>query len=269
MKKLIFISLVFTLLLSGEQVFAQFGEPDVQEKENPRSLYDEGYRTGFGFNPFLNDFGFGAGGQFRFGLNQYTEAIATLRISALKDPTEQTFIDFLGYRTIPDKYQRVVSVPLFIGLKQRFFAQQISDNFRVFGTISGGPVFAWSYAYFNDANNNQFRENDRFLYRNYIEPVYDVFSGWKESKTHWGYGGEVGIGIDFGDNFANLSTVQFGYTMNYFAKGIQVLQPREADLTPGGQPQYDDNDNLITVEANGRRSYFGTAQISFVFGWMW
>lgn len=268
MKNLIFFTLLFSLIFSMNEVFAQFGEPDVQKKEQPRNLFDEGYKTGFGFNFTLNDFGFGGGGQLRVGLNPYTEALLTLKAHALKDPTEQTFIDFLGYRTIPEKYQRVLSVPLHIGLKKRFFARQISDNFRLFSSLSGGPVFAWSYAYFNDANDNRFRENDAFLYNNYVEPVNDVFSGWNKSETHWGYGGEITLGIDFGDNFSNLSSVQFGYTMSYFSKGIQVLEPRQADLSSGG-PRYDEFGNLITEPAHGPRKYFGSAQISFVFGWMW
>lgn len=288
MKKLISFTLLFLICINTDQAFGQFGEPEVQKKEEPRNLFGEGYKTGFGFNLALSDFGIGAGGQFRIGLNPYTEAVINLRIAGLKDPTEQTFTDFLGYRTIPEKYQRVISVPLYAGIKKRFFADAIADNFRVFSSLSAGPAFAFSYSYFNDFNGNGFRENDARIYQ-FTEPVNDIFSGWKNSKTHWGFGGEFLVGVDFGDNFSSLSSVQFGYTMNYFAKGIQVLQPCEADLNRIGEapmnpcgvgPNFtevylqDQDGNVFTdqaplEQANDPRKYFGSAQISFIFGWMW
>lgn len=281
MKNLILFIVAFLICLQPAQVFAQFGEPEVQVKETPRNLYDEGYKFGFGFNISLNDFGVGAGGQLRFGLMPYTEALATLKIMALKDPKEQTFTDFLGYRTIPEKYQRVLAIPFYVGLKQRFFADAISDNFRAYSSLSVGPTFAFSYNYFEDYNLNGFRENDRRIYP-VVEPVNDVLTGWSTSKTHWGFGGELVLGVDFGDNFANISSIQFGYTMNYFADGIQVLEPCRPDLSRINQQPLDPCGLGITEvpvgpgsdfapheKANDPRKYFGSAQISFVFGWMW
>lgn len=285
MKKIAFLTLLFSLIGAANLVYAQFGEPEIQKKESPRNLYDEGYRTGFGFNFALNDFGFGAGGQFRFGLSRYTEALVSLRLSALKDPSEQTFIDYrFGFKTVPEKYQRVLAVPLYVGMKQRFFPKEIQDNFRLYASLSGGPVYALSYSYFNDVSENGFRENDLLLY-GYTEQVNDIFGGWENSISHWGLGGELVVGIDFGSKFKNLSSVQFGYTFNYFNNGIQVLEPcspnlnrvGQAPVTPcGSGPEYvrvfDQNgaEYLAPIEkANDPRKFFGSAQISFVFGWMW
>jgi len=281
MKNLITYTLLFLLIGVSHPVIAQFGEPEVEKKEVPRNLFDEGYKTGFGINLSLSDFGFGAGGQFRFGLNSYSEALVSLKIIGLKDPTEQTFIDYyFGFKTVPEKYKRVLAVPLHIGLKKRFFAEDISDNFRVFSSLSVGPTFALSYAYFNDSSENGFRENDAAIY-GYSERINDVFSGFDESETHWGLGGEFVIGVDFGENFSNLSTIQFGYSMNYFADGIQVLEPCQPDLTRIGMAPTNPcglgptsvqvgPDAFAPLEkANDPRKYFGTAQISFIFGWMW
>ncbi|MEX0721439.1 MAG: hypothetical protein WD059_12275 [Balneolaceae bacterium] len=284
MKKLVpFTFLVFSICFSPA-IYAQFGEPELVENEPPLSLFEEGYRAGFGFNIALNDFGFGAGGEFRLGLSPYTEAVINLKVAGLKDPTEQTFVDYFGGRIIPEKYKRVVSFPLYIGLKKRFFAASISDNFRLFSSLSAGPVFALSYAYFDDTNENGFRENDAQVYgRN--ERVYDIFLGWDETDTHWGVGGQLIVGVDFGENFANLSSVQFGYTMNYFADGIQILEPCQPDLERlGSAPRNpcSSGANSVSVflndgstieapleSANDPRKYFGSAQISFTFGWMW
>ena len=282
MKKLLIFTLVFAFSAAGFPILAQFSEPDVLEREKPRNLYDEGFRTGFGFNFSLNDFGVGAGGQFRLGLDSYTEAIITLKAAALKDPTEQTYVDYyFGFRTVPEKYKRVLSFPLYVGLKKRFFAEDISDNFRVFSSLSAGPTYAFSYPYFDDANENGFRENNVNIY-NYSERVNDIFTGWKQADSHWGFGGEFVVGIDFGEKFSSLSSVQFGYTMNYFSKGIQVLEPCAPDLNrinqqainPCGLGNVDavqvGQDDFAPLEkANGPRKYFGSAQISFIFGWMW
>ncbi|MDR9415392.1 MAG: hypothetical protein RI564_03845 [Gracilimonas sp.] len=282
MKKLLFFTLIILFSAGNLSVFAQFGEPDVLEKDKPRNLFDEGYRTGFGFNISLNDFGVGAGGQFRFGLNSYTEAIVTLKVAGLKDPTEQTFTDYyFGFRTVPEKYQRVLSVPLYVGLKKRFFAEDISDNFRVFSSLSAGPTYAFSIPYFNDVTNNGFRENNINIYGG-TEQINDIFRGWKDGESHWGFGGEFVIGIDFGEKFDNLSSVQFGYTMNYFKDGIQVLEPCAPDLSrlnqdpinPCGfgsnnQVQLISGDVAPLEKSNGTRKYFGTAQLTFIFGWMW
>lgn len=281
MKKLLLFTIAFLICSQTNQVYAQFGEPEVEAKETPSNLYDEGYKAGFGFNLSLSDFGLGVGGQFRIGLARYTEGIATLKVTGLKDPTEQTFTDFVGNRTIPEKYQRVIAIPLHIGLKKRFFANAISDNFRPYASLSAGPTFAFSYSYFLDFNENGFRENDARIYP-FVEPVNDIFSGWDNSKTHWGLGGEFVLGVDFGDNFANISSVQFGYTMNYFSDGIQVLEPCQPDLTRINQaplnpcglgvtqvPIGSSTDYAPLEKANDPRKYFGSAQISFVFGWMW
>ena len=287
MKKLFLLITTFLICFQTNQVYAQFGEPEVEERDNPRNLYDEGYNVGFGFNLALSDFGIGVGGQLRIGLGQYTEGIATLKVTGLKDPTEQTFTDFLGYRTIPEKYQRVIAVPFHVGLKKRFFPKAISDSFRPYASLSAGPTFAFSYSYFDDFNENGFRENDGRLYP-IVEPVNDIFTGWNNSETHWGMGGEFVLGIDFGENFANLSSVQFGYTMNYFPDGIQVLEPCQPDLTRVGEAPLNPcgsgvnyaevlnvNNGTVTTElapleqANDPRKYFGSAQLSFVFGWMW
>lgn len=268
MKKLFLLILaIFTLLLSSN-VLAQFGEPEVRKKEVPKNLYDEGYRSGFGFLFGANDFGFGVGGQYRKVLNRYTEAHLTFKIAGIKDPREQTFIDyFFGTKTVPDKYKRVISFPVSLGLKKRFLASQISDNFRVFGSLSGGPVFAFSYPYYNDSNNNGFRENDPTLYDRF-ERTNDIFSGWNNGDWHLGLTGSAQIGIDFNSNFANLQSFQFGYNFYYFDNGIQILEPAKPLFGANGAPRYSGG-RLQTTTNYDPKKYYGSAQISFIFGWMW
>lgn len=270
MSKNIYSTLLLFILLSlSARVEAQFGEPELKSKAESRNLYNEGYKSGFGFLFTINDFGFGAGGQFRKTINTNTEGLLTLRITGIKDPKEQTYIDYyFGFKTTPNKYKRIISFPLNIGVKRRLFAEQISDNFRVFTSVSAGPVLAYSFPYFNDSNNNGFQENNVNVY-GISERAYDIFSGWKDGEPHYGWNGDVQIGIDFGSNFANLTTLQFGYTFNYFKKGLQIMQPKEPKLTPSGQLQYDDMGELLLKDSFDARKFYGSAQISFIFGWMW
>lgn len=256
-------------------VTAQYNEPDLQNILQPKNLYDEGFRKGLGFSFGLNDFGFGVGMQYRMGLSPYTEGLINLKIAGLRDPSEQTQIDYyFGNRTIASKYQRVITFPVTVGLKRRFFARQITDNFRVHASMAGGPAMAVMLPYFYDANNNGYREADFFTYGYGIEPINDIFQGWDQAKTKWGWNGELVLGIDFGDNFARLQSFQFGYSFFYFNNGLQILEPNTPIILPNGQFIDLDEDGYADYPegfetANNPIKFFGSAQITFIIGWMW
>ncbi len=265
---------LFVLILNANNVFAQYGEPEIQSIEAPKNLFDEGYKTGLGFSFNLNDFGFGIGTQLRKGLGSYTEGLLDLKIAGLRDPSEQTYIDYyFGGRTIPSKYKRVITFPLTVGLKRRFFARQVSDNFRVHTAMSIGPTLALTTPYFKDYTENGYRESSNQF--PIYEPILDIFQGLKDAETKWGWTGDVVLGIDFGDNFARLQTFQFGYTFNYFKDGIQILEPFQAQRNPNGTPVYIETPlgsgfyELQTEPYNDPTKYFGSAQVTFIFGWMW
>ena len=267
MKKLFLLGLTGFIVLFTTNVIAQFGEPEVRKKDVPKNLYDEGFKKGFGFLFGANDFGFGVGGQYRRVLSRYTEGHVTFKIAGLKDPREQTFIDyFFGTKTVPDKYRRVIAFPITAGLKQRFLAKDISDNFRVFGSMGAGPVFAFSYPYFDDFNNNGFRENSTQFQT--FERPNDIFTGWNNGEWNLGFTGSAELGIDFNSNFANLQSFQFGYNFYYFETGLQILEPSQPQLDPSGRPRYEGT-QLQTKPNYGPKKFYGSAQISFVFGWMW
>lgn len=271
MKKLL-VLLFIVFGITAQEAKAQYGEPEIQDIVQPKNLFDEGYKTGLGFTFALSDFGFGAGVQLRKGLSAYNEALLTFKIAGLRDPSEQTYIDYyFGNRTIPSKYQRIITFPLSVGLKKRLFASQISDNFRVHTSLSVGPTLAITLPYFRDYNNNGYREADFSRYGFGVEPVLDIFQGWDDSSTEFGWNGEFVLGIDFGDNFARLQTLQFGYTFHYFNNGLQILEPFGPALNENGSIIDDDNDLLPDrfVRTNDPMNYFGSAQITFIIGWMW
>ncbi len=270
MRKGIFLTLFFIVItFSTSTLHAQFGEPEVRGQTQAKNLYDEGYRSGFGFSFGLNDSGFGFGGQYRRVVSKYSEVLFNFRISGIKDPKEQSYIDYyFGFKTTPNKYKRILSFPVSAGFKRRLFPETISDNFRVYASISGGPVFAYSFPYFEDLNENGFQENNSNIY-GFSEPAYDIFSGWKNPDSHFGWNGELQVGIDLGSDFGGLQAVQFGYSFSYFSKGLQIMQPKEPLLDAFGQIQFDNTGQVVLTDSYQPRKYFGTPQITFIFGWMW
>ena len=72
MRRIAALSVLLALALAINNTYAQYGEPEIQRPKSPKNLYDEGYKTGFGFMFSLTDFGFGAGVQLRKGLGSYT-----------------------------------------------------------------------------------------------------------------------------------------------------------------------------------------------------
>lgn len=267
---LFFLPLVFVLSLV-ENTRAQTLEPPVLEIPRDISTLNEKYGSGFGFNFLMNNFGFGVGGEMRQVIAPQTELTASFRLTALRDASEQTFTDFFfGQQIIPNKFQRAFGFPLMLGIRQRLFADVIQEDYRFFVSAAIGPAAALSYPYFDDINDNGFREQ----FANFFEPVNDVFTGLSEGEWHLGGAGEFKIGLDIGSNFARLSSVEFGYFFYYFPNSIQIMMPNQPALRqnvpPGQSPlQFDQDGELILEPFFEAQSFFGSPQITFTFGWFW
>ena len=266
--------LVFIFLLSffpsKEVLFAQITEPEVLQIPRNISALDENYSSGFGFNFLMNNFGFGTGMEFRRVIAPQSEIMASLRITSLRDPTEQTFTDvFFGQQVVPNKYQRALAFPLMLGLRQRVFADTINDDYRFFLSASLGPAAAFSYPYFNDINNNGFREQ----FQGFVEPINDFFTGWSDGSWQWGGAGEIKVAVDIGSNFSRLSSIEFGYFFYYFPDSIQLMMPNQPVLRQNvgpGQSQFifDENGELVLEPFYDPQSFFGSPQVTFTFGWL-
>lgn len=258
---------------------AQIEEPEIRPYDAPRSPLDEGVRNGLSLNVLLNNYGFGIGGQYRRVLRPNLEGYATLRLTGLRDVSEQTFIDFFfGQQVVPNKYQRGLTLPLTIGVRQRMFASHIADNFRFYLSGGLGPVLAFTYPYFEDLNENGYRDDYRDFGIPYAERVYDIFSGIGDGSWHLGLAGEIKMSLDMGRNFARLSSIEFGYLFYYFDPGLQLMQPNQPvwrdNIVPGDIPfEFTDPDDVLrTIVMEpffDPQRFFGTPQISFIFGRMW
>ncbi len=266
MKYVIVIS-VFFILANVSEGYASSGdreEPEMAELERALSPRDFGIRHGIGFRLHLNNFGFGVGGEYRRILSRHVKGIFELQISNVKDDSEQSFQNFWGQMIIPNKYNRILAFPALFGVKRRVFADQISDNFRLFVQASGGPSPAFVYPYFNDLG---------YGFRLPQQRNYDPFQGWGDGEFVMGGTGHFSIGANIGGDFANIQSVQIGYFFHYYPGGIQVMEPKR----PGpefnkwaekGVPPSEFPPEALESAAD-KQAYFGTPHITFVFGSMW
>lgn len=272
-KPLLLITVITALFWAtpNSEAVAQVIEPELRVEERVSTPLLRHYKAGLTFDFVVNNFGFGVGGQYRRVLGEQMEGIFNMRITGLRDASEQTFTDyFFGQQIVPNKYQRAFAFPAMIGLRKRLFADKVQDQYRFFLTVSAGGVAAFSYPYFDDRNDNGFREQ----FNDYFEPVNDILTGWGEGDWHFGGAGELKIGVDVGRNFSNVSSIEFSYHVNYFPNGIQMMMPTQPDLLESVQPgdsafQLDDNGDLLLEPYFDAQKFFGTPQITFTFGKLW
>lgn len=225
------ILLAFFLVFVGSPIlFGQSDanvEPSFGANTEPTSPYQQGFRNGLSFNILLNDFGPGVGVQYEHTLSQSRSFIAQMHLTTIRDVREQTFQSAFGGQFIPNKFRRVLSMPIIMGFKQRILIRALSDQFRLNLFAMAGPNIAFIYPYFKDVNGSQ--ELDLIQRQDgtqELEPVNDIFQGWEDGEFEIGSTGELGLNIDFGSRMKNISSLYFGVYMHYFPQGIQLLEPR-------------------------------------------
>lgn len=281
MKKIfkIILPLLILLVVSAGTMTAQVVEPEVERTTRNISALSDNYNRGFGINVVMNNFGFGLGGEFRQVIAPQMEFTASLRMTGLRDASEQTFTDFFfGQQIIPNKFQRAFAFPLILGMRQRIFANAIQDDFRFFVSAGMGPAAAFAYPYFDDPENFGYRFTgtelvlfEEELFRLQANQVNDIFSGLNQGDWYWGAAGEFKISLDIGSNFSRLNSIDFGYYFYYFPDGIQIMMPNQpvfrTDVPRRDILQLDDQGNFVFEPFFDSQSFFGSPQITFTFGW--
>lgn len=273
-KQVLCISIVALLLAGGlsQNLFAQVEEPELRVEERTSTPLNQLYNSGLTFDVVFNNFGFGLGGQYRKVLGSQSEGFMTLRVTGLRDASEQTFTSFFGQQVVPNKYQRAFAFPAMVGMRKRLFADRVQERYRFFVSASAGGVAAFSYPYFDDRNDNGFREQ----FDNNFEQVNDIFTGLSEGNWHFGGAGELKLGVDFGRNFSGVTSVEFGYYAYYFPEGIQMMMPTQPDLLDNvmpGQSRFQEDPNnpgeLLVEPFFDPQKFFGTPQLTLTFGKLW
>ena len=273
--------LLFLLVFATNTTTAQTGtEPEVREMNLVRTPLDDNLHNALSFVLTLNNFGFGLGTEYRRVISPLSEFILDFQITALRDITEQNY-QFFGQQIIPNKRNRIMSFPLIAGFKQRLFAESISDNFRFYVSGMGGVTAAYAYPYYQTRDvyyvklddSEQFGDGDLSVQQfgpveaNTGQISNDMFQGWGDGEWVFGTAGQLGVGVDFGENFKTLTSVKIGFTFQYFPQGIQVMDPlRVLGYFPGNELYAD---TYVVDQGTPKQNFFGSPYITLVFGRMW
>lgn len=246
-------------------------EPDLLPAGAARSPLDEGLANGMGFNLSLNNFGFAIGTEYRRLIGPGTEIVLEAQWSGLRDVSEQNFQYYTGQQVIPNKYQRVMSFPILIGMRQRLFADAIADNFRIYLSGQVGPSFAFAYPYFDPATAPYYHIDDPTftIVNGPIRAKFsdqwanDIFQGWGKGSWVSGSAGQFAIGADFGAGFKSLQSLKIGVLAHYYPSGIQILEPIRLRA-------YDENLGAFVVsDGSPKQRFFLSPMITLVLGGMW
>ena len=159
------------------------------------------FHNAMGVDFLISTNGFGMGTFFR---HEYTDNISgfiDLSVSEAKDDDEREYIDYYGNRFTPGKTNRFLLLPVYFGIQQRMFDEDIVDNFRPFVTAAVGPTMIYVFPY-----------NEEY------------FSALGKGRFKYTVGGYVGAGAYFGSERSSLLGLNIRYYYIPYPGGIESLQ---------------------------------------------
>ena len=246
-------------------------EPDLLPTDTARSPLSAGLRSGMWVNLSLNNFGFAIGTEYRRLLGRDTEIVLEAQWSGLRDESEQNFQYYTGQQVIPNKFQRVLAFPVLLGMRQRLFADAVSDNFRIYLSGQVGPTFAYAYPYFQPATAPYYHAEDP-TFTIVTGPIRakfsdqfanDIFQGWGKGSWVGGTAGQFTIGADFGAGFKSIQSLKIGVLTHVYPSGIQILEPIRLQA-------YDQNrEAFVITDGSPKQRVFVSPVITLVLGGMW
>ncbi len=154
-----------------------------------------------GLDVLLSNGGVGLGTFYR---HEYSDVLASyidFSISEAKDDDEREYIDYFGNPYTPGKVNRFLVLPLFVGLQQRLFKDDIVDNFRPYINLAAGPTMIYVFPY-----------ND------------DYITALGKGTPKYTVGAYAGFGAYFGSERANILGVNIRYYYLPYPKGLESLQ---------------------------------------------
>jgi hypothetical protein len=186
-------------------------------------------RSSWGVDLLVSINGFGLGTFYRHEYSDDLSGFIDFSISEAKDDNEVEFYDIYGRPFTPDKVNRFLVLPLFVGAEKRMFADDITDNFRPFIEAAAGPSMIYVFPY-----------NDEY------------FTALGKGSLRYTAGGYVGIGAYFGSERTNFLGMNIRYYYIPYPGGILSMQ----HVTSAGT-------------SNVMKNQFGGLVISLSFGTSW
>ncbi len=212
-KKILKFRLLFAFicLLPGAQSLSQdattprrhdstlvFGTMDPSPKLN---LPGSTFQNSLGVDVMISTNGFGAGMFFRHEYSDETSGFIDLSFSESKDDDEKEFIDIYGRTFTPGKINRFLLLPVFLGIQQRLFKDDILDNFRPYVTGAVGPTMIYVFPYSDE-----------------------YFSALGRGRPKYTIGGYFGAGAFFGSERSSLLGINLRYYFIPYFPGIESMQ---------------------------------------------
>ncbi len=158
-------------------------------------------RTNFiGLDVLLSNGGVGLGTFYR---HEYSDVLASyidFSISEAKDDDEREYIDYFGNPYTPGKVNRFLVLPLFVGLQQRLFKDDIVDNFRPYVNIAAGPTMIYVFPY-----------NEEYI------------TALGKGTPKYTVGAYAGIGAYFGAVHSNILGVNIRYYYLPYPPGVESM----------------------------------------------
>ncbi|MCS7081770.1 MAG: hypothetical protein N2561_01615 [Bacteroidetes bacterium] len=191
---------------------------------------DQVVRQGMAFSLIFSNNGFGIGGYYLRTLDPDWTGFASIEIGAGKDEKEFQFVvDYFGNTIVPGKLNRLLVLPVLVGLQYRVFRNELVDAFRPYVQAAMGPTFAWKSPYWNESAGRP----------------YDPIGGLPHGRALGGWTVQLGVGANFGSNFRSLQGVSFSYAVHWLPAGVQLMM------------------------ASPRQRVFASPQLVLYFGRMW
>ncbi len=207
MHTLVFVALVsgFSLLPvtvrsqnSGRDSTMVFGSltPHQPSQQLGGRLY-----TAWGADLLISTNGFGLGGFYR---HEYADDLAgyvDLSISEAKDNNEVEEVDvYTGETYVPNKVNRFLLMPIFVGVQKRLFKDDILDNFRPYVNAAAGPALIYVFPYDED-----------------------YFSALGKGSFRYTAGGYIGFGAFIGSERSSLFGMNVRYYYVPYPRGVESL----------------------------------------------
>ena len=194
MKKFIYIFLVIPIMLSNAQKIGKLNN------EKPHINFPN---NSIGLDIMIGEGGFGLGGFYRYLYSNNITGFLDFSVYESKNEREIQRYDFWGYPLpIQGKKNRVFLLPLNFGIMYRLFYNDLTDNLRPFINVGVGPTLIIT-----------------------TPAIEEFFNSFGKAKAHFGAGGYIGIGTNFGNNPNNLTGVSIRYYITQvFNGGIEQFQ---------------------------------------------
>jgi hypothetical protein len=155
----------------------------------------------WGADVLLSTNGIGLGTFYRHEYSDNLSGFMEFSISDAADENEVEYIDYYTNQTYtPGKVNRFLVLPLYFGVQQRLFKDEIMDNFRPHIDAAIGPTMIYVFPY-----------------------NMDYFQALGKGQPKYTVGGYIGGGAYFGSERSTLLGINFRYYFVPYNGGIRSM----------------------------------------------